>query len=371
MRVDLTRILHAKAWAVMMTLYVIIHSSDCAAAVTGVMALDTPSLAVRLPDKVTLIAITTNGNRLVAVGVHGVIIYSDDEGHSWKQARVPVDVTLTAVKFSSAADGWAVGNDGVILHSDDGGLNWNKQLDGFQANKLTLAAAQEAVASNNSAPNILHSIARANHFIADGPDKPFLSLIVTDNNRVLVVGAYRLAMRTNDGGKTWSDWSLHIGDPLSHNLYDIKTIGSEICIVGELSLVFCSTDNGATFPQVTAPGAATLFGVLPTGDPGGMLAFGVAGNAFRTLDAGKTWTNVNFNTEDNLTSGVVLKSGAIVVTGESGELFVSYDHARSFISLQNTLPMSIYDVVQALDGDVVLVGSAGVELMPQTNFSQH
>jgi hypothetical protein len=33
--------------------------------------------------------------------------------------------------------------------------------------------------------------------------------------------------------------------------------------------------------------------------------------------------------------------------------------------------MSIYDVVQALDGDVVLVGSAGVELMPQTNFSQH
>jgi photosystem II stability/assembly factor-like uncharacterized protein len=102
-----------------------------------------------------------------------------------------------------------------------------------------------------------------------------------------------------------------------------------------------------------------------------MLAFGVAGNAFRTLDAGKTWTNVNFNTEDNLTSGVVLKSGAIVVTGESGELFVSYDHARSFISLQSTLPMSIYDVVQALDGDVVLVGSAGVELMPQTNFSQH
>jgi photosystem II stability/assembly factor-like uncharacterized protein len=363
------RILSVVAPILAVTLSLIVHNSHCAAAATGIVGLDTSALAVRLPDKVTLIAITNAGSRLVAVGVHGVIIYSDDSGHSWKQSSVPVDVTLTAVRFSSVTNGWAIGHDGVILHTDDGGLHWKLQLDGFRANELTLAAAQAAVSGNDSAPGILHALARANHFVEDGPTKPFLSLLVTNDNQALVVGAYRLAMLTNDGGKTWSDWSLHIDDPLSHNLYDIERVGAEICIVGELSLVFCSTDGGGTFQQVTAPGVATLFGVLPTGEPRGILVFGVAGNAFSSEDAGNTWKKVDFNTGDNLTSGVVLRSGAILVTSESGRVFLSDDHARSFKPLPVILPMSLYDISQAPDGDVVLVGGGGVELIPQISIS--
>ncbi len=372
MKVDvMRRILSLGGRILAVTLSLIIHHSHCAVAATGIAGLDTPALAVRLPDKVTLIAITTAGKRLVAVGVHGVIIYSDDSGHSWKQANVPVDLTLTAVRFSSATNGWAIGHEGVILHTDDAGLDWKLQLDGFQANQLTLAAAQAAVASRNSAPGVLHAVDRANHFIEDGPTKPFLSLFVTNDHQALVVGSYRLAMQTNDGGKTWSDWSLHVDDPFSHNLYDIERIGSEICMVGELSLVFCSTDGGTTFPQVTTPGVATLFGILPTGEPGGILVFGVAGNAFRSEDAGQTWKTVDFNTGDNLTSGAVLRSGAILVTSESGRVFVSDDHSRSFKALPDVLPMSLYDIIQAPDGDVVLVGSGGVQLIPQISISSN
>jgi hypothetical protein len=123
-----------------------------APAATGVRVLDEAAIAVKAPSKVELIAITRAGNRLVAVGEHGVIIYSDDNGFRWTQASVPVDLLLTAVRFATASVGWAVGQHGVILRTDDGGATWRLQFDGIQANHLTLATAQAATASHDPSP---------------------------------------------------------------------------------------------------------------------------------------------------------------------------------------------------------------------------
>ena len=79
-----------------------------------------------------ILDIASAGDRLVAVGEYGNILYSDDQGISWRQAQVPVQVTLTAVHFPTANKGWAVGHDAVILHSEDTGETWRKQLDGWQ-----------------------------------------------------------------------------------------------------------------------------------------------------------------------------------------------------------------------------------------------
>jgi len=92
------------------------------AALTGIPALDTPAIMVKAPTKVLLVAITrAPDNRLVAVGEHGVAIYSDDNGTSWTQASVPVNVTLTCVSFATAKIGWAAGHYGVVLNTQDGG----------------------------------------------------------------------------------------------------------------------------------------------------------------------------------------------------------------------------------------------------------
>jgi photosystem II stability/assembly factor-like uncharacterized protein len=352
------------SWLGPVVLAVTLAGFGGARAATGIRALDEPAIAVKAPATVALIAITKAGHRLVAVGEHGVIIYSDDNGVTWKQGSVPVTVTLTCVAFVSPLQGWAAGHYGVILHTDDGGVTWQEQLNGIQANQLTMAAAQADVAATNNSYNAQRAVRRANFFISDGPDKPFLTILATGPNDAMVFGAYRMVMKTTDGGRTWTDWSEHVGDKLSHNLYQVIQAGSDLWIAGEIGLVFRSTDGGNSFSEVTAPTDATMFGALPTGAgpavDGGVLVFGIAGQAYRSTDGGKTWQSIAFATPANLIAGKVLKSGALVVVGGDGSVYRSDDHGQSF-KLAAVEPMALYDLVQADDGALVLVGNYGVE----------
>ena len=339
-----------------------------ASAATGVRALDDAAIAVRAPSKIELIAVTRAGNRLVAVGEHGVIIYSDDNGVNWVQASVPVDLLLTAVRFATPSVGWAVGQHGVILRTDNGGATWRLQFDGIAANRLTLAAARAATANHDPSPGTPLAMRRANFFQADGPNIPFLSVMAIDPDHAFAFGAYRMVMKTDDGGKTWQDWSLQVGDPLSHNLYDVIRVGADICLAAEAGQVFCSTDGGASFQAVNSPASATLFGILPAGN-GAMLVFGVAGGCYRSTDAGRNWTNINVGTPLNLTAGTVLASGAIALAGEDGSLYLSVDQGASFQRAPGNQPMAIYGLTQAKDGDLIAVGNLGILHIPIKNLS--
>src|SRR5574337_2060456 len=92
--------------------------------------IDTPARESTLASKALLNGLASAGERVVAVGQRGHIIYSDDAGKSWQQAKVPVSSDLVAVSFPTPEQGWAVGHDGVVLHSSDAGATWTKQLDG-------------------------------------------------------------------------------------------------------------------------------------------------------------------------------------------------------------------------------------------------
>lgn len=326
--------------------------------------LSEPALKVREPQNVPLISVTRAGKRLVAVGIHGVIIYSDDNGESWTQAKVPVNVTLTSVSFPTDTQGWAVGHFGVILHTVDGGKIWQKQLDGEQVNALALTAAQAAVADGSTAPAAEYALRRANHFLSAGPMEPFLTIWAPSEKQAIVLGAYRMADKTIDGGKTWVDWSLHINDKLSLDIYDVNNIGDQVCLAAEMGLVFCSSDNGKNFNQLTPTGPATLLGILPTGD-GGMFTFGIAGYAYRSMDNGKSWENIKLDTGANLTAGITLSSGKIILVDQAGDIFVSNDHGMSFSLLPLQEPMSLYGLVEAANGNLIVVGSGGAMVVPK------
>ncbi|TVP59615.1 MAG: photosystem I reaction center subunit IV, partial [Halomonadaceae bacterium] len=98
--------------------------------------LDTPAMTTHLAANSLLLDLSRAGERLVAVGERGHIVYSDDFGESWSQAEVPVSTTLTGVYFPGESKGWAVGHGGVILHSSDRGETWVKQMDGHEGSEL-------------------------------------------------------------------------------------------------------------------------------------------------------------------------------------------------------------------------------------------
>jgi photosystem II stability/assembly factor-like uncharacterized protein len=333
------------------------------AGLTGIEVLDNAAIPVKNPASVVLVAIAAAGTRLVAAGEHGVIVYSDDNGVSWRQAAVPVDVTITCLTFATASLGWAAGHFGVILRTTDAGVTWVEQLNGIEANQLTMDAAQNAATQEPDAPGTPLAVRRAAKFLAAGPDKPFLCCLALSPAAVTVFGAYRMTMVSQNGGQGWADASLKIGDRFSHNLYAVAQIGADIFIAAEEGLVFRSSDGGATFPAVTVPTNVTLFGLTGTAQ-GHLIVFGVAGTCYRSVDRGQSWMAVSIAAQDNLTAGILLPGGEVLLGSQSGSLFVSRDDGVSFTALAGVPPMAVSAIALAPDHGLVFVGQTGVARLP-------
>ena len=327
-----------------------------------------PAIAVRAPAQALLISVARAGNRLVAVGGHGVIIYSDDNGQNWRQAEVPVSETITCVAFADAKDGWAAGDQGVVLHTDDGGVSWKIQLTGDQVLGLMTKAAAAYAAAHPGDEAADLAVRRAGILKDAGDDKPFLTILAQSPQEAEIFGAYRIAVRTTDGGKSWQDWSLHVDDPVSHNIYKVAQDGQALFLTGEDGTVLRSDDGGQNYATVTVPDENTFLGILGT-PKGAVLTYGVAGEIYRSADEGKNWTPVQSPASSDLTDGIVLRSGAILLTSEDGNLFISHDDGQNFAPVGANLKMGVFGLTQAANGDVVFVGSGGVRVEPAALFA--
>ena len=65
------------------------------------------SVIAPLAPRSLLLDAVKAGDRIVVVGERGHVLLSDDQGASWRQAKVPTRATLTAVYFVDAQNGWA------------------------------------------------------------------------------------------------------------------------------------------------------------------------------------------------------------------------------------------------------------------------
>jgi photosystem II stability/assembly factor-like uncharacterized protein len=314
----------------------------------GYPQLAAPAIAVRNPTRIYMVAGASAGGRVFAGGEHGVILYSEDAGKTWHQSKVPVSVTITSLAFATPQVGWATGGFGVVLGTTDGGTSWVKQLDGLQEITLMNTATQAFVAAQP--PNsdaAAHATRRAQILAGGGPDKPFLCLLPISASEVFAFGTYRFAEHSTDGGKSWTDWSMNIGDPTSHNIYGAAAIGGAYYLVAEEGLIFRSTDGGKTFPQLAQPGQATFFGICDAG-AGGILAYGVAGQMFLSLDDGKTWNPSNFTGSANVNSVALLSSGLLIAGDAGGGIWISLDHGKNFkLIIRN--PLISINAIQPLD----------------------
>lgn len=325
-------------------------------------ALLRPSLQSARAASRTMLAIVRAGKRLVAVGERGIVLLSDDNGKAWRQAKVPVSVTLTAVHFATAAKGWAVGHSGVILHSADGGETWIKQLDGVEAAKLMLISAKKN-AGDVSRSTEEKDVAYAEQLVGDGPDKPFLDVYFIDEMRGFVVGTFGLAFSTVDGGKHWQDWSRQIPNPKGKHLYRFASRGAELWIAGEQGALFRSGDRGMSFEEIRTPYSGTYFGVI-AGTGGNLVAFGLRGNAYHSMDNGRNWSKIDNSVEATLTDGLRLSDGSLILVDQVGRVLRSIDQGLSFLQLPLSQSLPLTGVGQAADGSLVLASFRGLILIP-------
>jgi photosystem II stability/assembly factor-like uncharacterized protein len=273
------------------------------------------------------LAVTRAGSRLVAVGERGTVLFSDDAGEHWRQAQVPVRVTLTSVRFINDHSGWATGHLGVILHTEDGGQTWTKQLDGQQA-----AAAVGATASSLSDEKAQRN---AKRFAEDGPDKPFFDIDFTDPQHGFAVGAYNLAFATDDGGKTWQPALQRLPNPKSLHLYGVRYVAGKVYVVGEQGLLLKSDDAGASFNALVSPYKGSFFGLLAA-QSGTLIAYGLRGNALRSTDQGAHWDKLDTGLPVSFSGAREVNPGTLALLSQTGALLLSHDDGISFDKLAPT-----------------------------------
>lgn len=319
-------------------------------------ALEQPAVLSSTATSAAMLGAARAGDRLVAVGERGVILLSEGDDHPWRQAVSPVRVSLTAVQFVDAQQGWAVGHMGVVLHTQDGGLTWRKQLDGLQLAALFL---QDAPAGHREYAEMLRN---------DGPDKPLLGLHFSDARHGIVVGAYNLALRTSDGGATWQPLSPALPNERRLHLHAVHVDGPQVLIVGEQGLILRSDDGGQSFARLPSPYKGSWFGLL-TGNDGSWLLYGLRGSLYRSADRGATWDKLPAPSATSLTAALQRRDGALLLVSQGGELLQSLDGGRSFTRLAARLPSAISGMAESAQGTLAFATLRGPLRLGSTTSS--
>jgi photosystem II stability/assembly factor-like uncharacterized protein len=260
------------------------------------------------------------GNRVVAVGDRGYIVYSDSNGESWSRAKAPAAPLLTAVEFIDARTGWAVGHDSVVLATTDGGATWTQQ------------------------------------FSAPSEQRPLLDVLFLTPANGFAVGAYGAFYETTDGGKTWNARKVLNDD--KHLNAILKLSDGKLLILGEAGTVLASADQGKTWTALASPYKGSFFGGIAT-DDGGVVAFGMRGKLYRSGDAGKTWKAIDNASVASLMGGSRLPDGALVVAGAQGTVLVSRDQGNSFVPVPTGSTKAYAKALLGAPNAVLLIGEAG------------
>jgi len=355
MKLTPKRILSCSAFAATMAMAV--SAAELVRSVGEPDALDRQALISQRAGSSAMLAVARADKRLVAVGERGIILLSDDNGITWKQARVPVSISLTNVRFFTSRIGWAVGHSGVVLRSDDGGESWQKQLDGGQAAQLLRNEVAADGAGARQEPQT--TLADAERMAAEGPDKPFFDLHFFDENNGLVVGAFGLVMTTGDGGKHWQSARGRIVNPKAKHLYALHVAGKDIYIAGEQGALYRSSDGGMNFVGLPSPYAGSYFGLI-SDTAGTVVAFGMRGNAYRSSDKGATWQKSDTGTLNALTAGHLLPDGSMVLVDEAGGVLQSRDAGGSFKPTPVPQPSPLTGAVVAQNGALIVSSMRGV-----------
>lgn len=336
----------------------------CFAADSVASPLSRPAVMTGLAAHATLLSVTRAGSRMVAVGERGIVILSDDDGGNWRQAKVPVSVTLTAVAFPTERQGWAVGHYGVVLHSADGGETWTRQLDGNTAARMYRdTALAKAATLDREVPLTARIVSDGERMLAEGADKPFFDLHFEDAKRGFVVGAYNLAFRTEDGGKNWRCVSHQIDNARSLHLYAVAAQGDAVYIAGEQGLVLRSLDGGTSFTTLSTPYDGSFFRLAPlrTGD---IVLAGLRGNAWRSTDRGDTWRKIEAQTAATFTAATVTDAGVPYLADQAGRIFASRDQGETLAALPTPPMPPLSDLTVLPDGTLIATSMRGILRIP-------
>ncbi|MEH6577661.1 MAG: YCF48-related protein [Amphritea sp.] len=295
--------------------------------------LDLPAVAMASAPHSLLLDVTQAGNRLVAVGERGHILFSDNKGESWIQAEVSASTQLNAIFFSDAQRGWVVGEDALIMNTIDGGQSWQKQFD-----------ARDAEMKG-----------------------PLLDLYFKNADEGFAIGVFNKLYHTVDGGKSWQEWQEHADNLDEWHFFAMASPAENtLYITSESGLLFRSLNGGDSFVALQTDHEGSFHGVLTKRGGDGLdriILSGVGGKLFTSVDGGDSWKELDTHTDAGLSGGTWLADGSALIVGADGILLhitADLDSVRKS-QRDNGLPLSGVTVTE--NGGLILVGLGGIQTL--------
>jgi photosystem II stability/assembly factor-like uncharacterized protein len=277
---------------------VLLSLSLLVSAIAGAAAVD--PYAQRLPAssstraaKSPMLDVARCGNRLVAVGIRGHILVSQDDGLSWEQRPSPIDVTLTSLVCTGNHVGFAVGHEETMLRTDDDGLTWQ----------------------------VVHTAASGT---------PLLRVRFFGVSNGFAVGGLGVIFSTRDAGATWTRHIVNTEDGFDPHLFDIATLADgRLILAGEAGRLFRSSDVGASWHELPSPYNGSFFGLVTLGTDG-VMAFGMLGHVFFSADAGDSWNALSTGETQSFFSSAVTEDSIYLVGADGAVATTARDRPQQF-----------------------------------------
>ena len=279
-------------------------------------------------SKTLINAVDKAGSRIIGVGIHGIIIYSDDLGNTWEQASVPTTKTLTDISCVNEMSCWATGHDAYILKTVDRGENWSIQYE----------------------DEIF--------------DAPLLSISMFNNRVGIAVGAFAKSLQTSDGGVTWNEFYV-TEDEFQPHLNYVLTKDNNVYVAGELGLFYYSSDKGETWTTFETGYSGSLWSALLMAD-NELILIGMSGNIITAKLTDKNnfeFKNYNNGVKNTLTSAIKLANNNIAISGLGGVItIVDFNNDKSISTCIRQDRLGNNAIVEATNNNLLVIGQKGARL---------
>ena len=291
--------------------------------------LDTGFAAISSKYSKTLInAVDKVGTRIIGVGIHGIIIYSDDLWNTWQQASVPTTKTLTDIDCVNESTCWVTGHDAYILKTIDRGENWSIQYE------------DEVF------------------------DAPLLSISMFNNRVGMAVGAFAKSLQTSDGGVTWNEFYV-TEDEFQPHLNYVLTNDNNAYVAGELGLFYYSSDKGETWTTFETGYNGSLWSSLLIAD-NELILIGMSCNIItaKLTDKNKfEFKNYNNGVKNTLTSAIKLGNNNIAISRLGGVItIVDFNNDKSISTCIRQDRLGNNALVEAKNNNLLVIGQKGARL---------
>ena len=264
-----------------------------------------------------------NPEKAVIVGAWGRILATHSPSPSlWSVRDSGTKELLTCLSFADGKHGWAAGHGGVIVHTDDGGHTWKAQRETALENKplfdiqFLSQTTGYACGANDTVLKTTDG-GRTWTSIPTGAENVYYGLAFVDEEKGYLVGEFGTVMHTTDGGGSWRQ--LDLGDyPFS--LFGIALLSErDLLVYGIAGSILRSADGGLSWQDVSPGVQQSLFGAAVRGNE--VVLVGRSGIILYSRDRGKTFEERN---DEELTSfaGVAARHNeGFLCVGELGRIY--------------------------------------------------